>query len=62
MTDDDRVLVDRFLEMMAAEAGASRNTLAAYRSDLSAAAADLGGVLGTATIEALMRLGSAWAD
>jgi len=47
---------------MAAEAGASRNTLAAYRSDLSAAAADLGGVLGNASSEALVRLGSAWAD
>lgn len=62
MTVDDRALVDRFLEMMAAEAGASRNTLAAYRSDLSAAAADLGGVLGTATSEALKGLGAAWAD
>lgn len=61
MTEDDRALVDRFLEMMAAEAGASRNTLAAYRSDLSAAAADLGGVLGTATSEALKGLGAAWA-
>lgn len=60
MTDDDRALVDRFLEMMAAEAGASRNTLAAYRSDLSAAAADLGGVLGSATGEALAMLGAAW--
>src|SRR3990170_1348100 len=48
--------------MMAAEAGASRNTLAAYRSDLSAAAADLGGVLGEATSEALTGLGAAWAD
>ena len=62
MTDDDRALVDRFLEMMAAEAGASRNTLAAYRSDLSAAAADLGGVLGAASSEALTGLGAAWAD
>ena len=62
MTEDDRALVDRFLEMMAAEAGASRNTLAAYRSDLSAAAADLGGVLGEATSEALTGLGAAWAD
>lgn len=62
MTEDDRALVDRFLEMMAAEAGASRNTLAAYRSDLSAAAADLGGVLGSATSETLARLGAAWSD
>ena len=62
MTEDDRALVDRFLEMMAAEAGASRNTLVAYRSDLSASAADLGGVLGAATSEGLIKLGAAWAD
>jgi integrase/recombinase XerD len=62
VTDDDRALVDRFLEMMAAEAGASRNTLAAYRSDLTAAAVDLGGFLGSATGEALARLGAAWSD
>ena len=42
MTQADRALVDRFLDMMAAEMGAARNTLAAYRSDLAAAAADLG--------------------
>ena len=35
MTFVDRALVDRFLDMMAAEAGASRNTLAAYRRDES---------------------------
>ena len=62
LSGDDRALVDRFLEMMAAEAGASRNTLEAYRSDLSAAAADLGGVLGAATSEALSGLGSVWAE
>ena len=62
MTEDDRALVDRFLEMLAVEAGASRNTLAAYRSDLSTAAADLGGVLGAATSEALTGLGAAWAE
>lgn len=62
LTGDDRALVDRFLEMMAAEAGASRNTLAAYRSDLSAAAADLGGTLGTASSDALSELGAAWSD
>ena len=41
VTADDLALVDRFLDMMAAEAGASRNTLSAYRSDLAAAAAIL---------------------
>lgn len=34
----DGALIDRFLEMMAAERGASRNTLAAYRRDLEQAA------------------------
>ncbi len=34
----DAALIDRFLEMMAAERGASRNTLAAYRRDLDQAA------------------------
>ena len=32
MSPDDQALVDRFLDMMAAEAGASRHTLAAYRN------------------------------
>ncbi|MDQ3145101.1 MAG: tyrosine recombinase [Pseudomonadota bacterium] len=41
MNEGDRALVDRFLDMMAAEAGAARNTLAAYRRDLEAAAVDL---------------------
>ena len=62
MTEDDRALVDRFLEMMAAEAGASPNTLSAYRSDLSKAAADLGGVLGAASLESISRLGGQWAE
>lgn len=35
-------LIDRFLEMMAAERGAAPNTLAAYRRDLEAYAADCG--------------------
>jgi integrase/recombinase XerD len=59
VTAEDRALVDRFLEMMAAEAGASRNTLMAYRSDLAAAAAV--GELGTATADGLGKLGRAWA-
>jgi len=61
MTDADRRLVDRFLEMLAAEAGASRNTLAAYRSDLAAAADLLPSVAG-ATPEQLATLGGKWAD
>ena len=61
MIDADRALVDRFLDMMAAEGGAARNTLAAYRSDLAAASAALGDV-GEASAEALKGLGQAWRD
>jgi integrase/recombinase XerD len=59
--DSDRALVDRFLDMMAAEAGASPNTLAAYRSDLARSAEDLGGELGNASADALGKLGERWA-
>jgi integrase/recombinase XerD len=38
----DHRLIERFLEMMAAERGASANTLAAYRRDLDAYAAEIG--------------------
>ena len=62
MNEADRALVDRFLEMMAAEAGASPNTLSAYRSDLARAAEDLGGSLGTATTDSISTLGAQWAD
>ena len=62
MTDDDRALVDRFLEMMAAEAGASPHTLAAYRNDLKRAADDVGGSLGTARADKLSHLGRQWAQ
>ena len=37
MTGSDASYIDRFLEMMAAETGASANTLSAYRSDLEQA-------------------------
>ena len=59
MTEADRDLVDRFLDMMAAEAGAARNTLLAYRRDLEAGVEALGEV-GTADVAALKRLGEAW--
>ncbi|MBA3512442.1 tyrosine recombinase [Sphingomonas sp.] len=62
MTDEDRALVDRFLDMMAAEAGASPHTLAAYRNDLKRAADDAGGSLGLAGAEALAGLGRQWAQ
>ncbi|WP_219893213.1 tyrosine-type recombinase/integrase [Aquisediminimonas profunda] len=58
----DIALIDRFLEMMAAEAGASRNTLLAYQGDLIAASEVLGGRLGAAKPEELGRLSSEWAD
>jgi len=61
VTDDDRALVDRFLDMMAAEAGASPHTLAAYRNDITRAAEDLGGSVGTADAATLSRLGAEWA-
>ena len=62
MTFDDRALVDRFLDMMAAEAGASRNTLAAYRTDLERTAETLGGSLSEAGSDALSTLGGKWSD
>lgn len=62
MIQSDRALVDRFLDMLAAEAGASPNTLAAYRNDLEKAAGDLGGSLGEADSRALARLGQKWAS
>jgi len=61
VTTDDRALVDRFLDMMAAEAGASKHTLTAYRNDLDRAAETIGS-LGTASSDQVSRLGSSWAD
>ena len=60
MTGDP--LVDRFLDMLSAEAGASPNTLAAYRNDLAKAADDLGGEIAGADRGALSRLGERWSD
>ena len=62
MIESDRALVDRFLDMMAAEAGASPNTLAAYRNDLEKAAGDIGAPLGTADSKSLGQLGSKWSS
>ncbi len=58
----DLALIERFLEMLAAEAGAAKNTLAAYASDLRLASDALGGMLATATPAALAGLGDGWAD
>lgn len=60
MNSADRALIDRFLDMMASEAGASNNTLAAYRNDLEAAARDLEGGLGDSTHEELTGLAPKW--
>nr|MBA4771122.1 site-specific integrase [Sphingobium sp.] len=61
MGQEDAALIDRFLEMMAAERGASRNTLLAYRTDLTGAAALVGGLAG-ADKDALAGLTAEWAQ
>ncbi|WP_374524929.1 tyrosine recombinase [Sphingopyxis sp.] len=58
----DGALIDRFLEMMAAERGASRNTLAAYKRDLEQAAEMVRGSLGEAGAEDLRGLMAAYHD
>ena len=60
MTPEDRALVDGFLDMMAAEAGSSPHTLAAYSNDLERTADTLGS-LGGATAQDLSKLGCEWA-
>jgi integrase/recombinase XerD len=62
VTADDQALVDRFLDMMAAEAGASRHTLTAYRSDLERSAESLGGRLGDADSALVSTLGGHWSE
>lgn len=61
MSPDDRALVDRFLDMMAAEAGSSRHTLDAYRNDLERAVESLGS-LGGASVDDVSGLGAAWVE
>ncbi len=57
---EDRQRIAAFLEMMAAEAGAARNTLLAYERDLRGASELLGGRLAEAGAEALRGLAKAW--
>jgi integrase/recombinase XerD len=57
---DDAALIGRFLEMLAAEAGAARNTLMAYGSDLRAASAMLPSGIAAAGPDDLARLGESW--
>jgi integrase/recombinase XerD len=59
---DDRALIERFLEMLAAEMGAAKNTIAAYASDLRLGSETLGGGLAAATAQDLERLGNGWRD
>ncbi|PZQ59332.1 MAG: recombinase XerD [Sphingomonas taxi] len=56
----DAAAIERFLEMMAAQAGAAANTLAAYRRDLTLASAELDGGLARADRAALERLADTW--
>lgn len=58
---NDLGLIDRFLEMMAAERGAARNTLLAYRTDLVHASQALNGGLEQAKAADLSRLSGEWA-
>ena len=58
----DAALIERFLEMMAAEAGAARNTIAAYRSDLLLASETAGGRLAEADVALLQRVSHEWRD
>jgi integrase/recombinase XerD len=62
VTPEDAALVDRFLDMMAAEAGASKHTLAAYRNDLERAAQGVRGPIGSANADELSGLGAQWAE
>jgi integrase/recombinase XerD len=57
---NDGGLIDRFLEMLAAERGVAGNTLSAYRSDLKAASRILNGRLAVATVDCLATLASQW--
>ena len=59
---DDAALIERFLEMMTAEAGAAANTVAAYSADLRLASAFLGGGLAQAAASDLDRLGGHWLE
>jgi integrase/recombinase XerD len=58
----DRALIERFLEMLAAEAGAAKNTIAAYRSDLTLASGAIAGGLVAAQVPDLQALAADWAS
>lgn len=58
--NDDANLIERFLEMLVAETGASRHTLAAYRTDLEQASVIAGGHLAGADSSVIMTLPAHW--
>lgn len=58
--ESDRQLIALFLDMLASERGAARNTLSAYASDLSQASSLLSGQLASADAAALARLAAGW--
>ncbi|MEQ1548268.1 MAG: tyrosine recombinase [Chakrabartia sp.] len=62
MDTEDARLIDRFIEMMAAEAGAARNSLLAYRSDLRSASVFLNARLSIAQGHDIQRLSEEWSD
>ncbi len=62
MSTTDLSLIDRFLEMMAAERGVARNTILAYQSDLVSASQLTGGRLGDADANMLAQLAGQWSD
>lgn len=57
---DDANLIERFLEMLVAETGASQHTLSAYRTDLEQASVITGGRLSIADREMIRKLSSHW--
>ena len=61
-TDTDRALIALFLDMLASERGAARNTLAAYATDLAQASAALDGSLALADARTLAQLAAGWAQ
>lgn len=60
MASSDKDLIDRFLEMMAAERGVARNTISAYFSDLTAASRLTNGRLADADVATLALLAKQW--
>ncbi len=62
ITSEDAALINRFLEMMAAERGAAANSIAAYARDLRDASRQLKGDLAHAPADQLATLGHIWGD